>query len=434
MSEVREAAPEPATAGAWAWTVSRPWWVQVLAVYAAARLFTTVVFLWVASVQEQNPWTAEHPDYFPYVGFMFDGSWYRNVAENGYPAELPRGENGLVQQNAWAFFPLFPMLARGLMQLTGGSWDVVAPLLALVLGAGAVLAIHQTVVRGAPRAVAARPGLPLASVALVSVFPTAAVLQVAYTEALALLLIASALLLLIRRDYGWMALVVVALGFTRAVALPMAAVVVVHAAVRWWSARRGTDTWTWRTGVGLGALTLLSAASGFLWPAICGWATGVPDGVPADAGGVARRPRGRTVRRLVLRAAVLVRPARAARGGLRLRARDRGARRARRLAPGQRAARMGRRLHRLHRRGRRAGQQPRPVPPAGVPPRCGHRRCRHAASGGPAVVVRRGRRPHARAPGAVGPADVARQPGGRLAAVTGRRPPRADWTYVRSVA
>ena len=47
---------------------------------------------------------------------MFDGSWYRNVAENGYPAELPRGEDGLVQQNAWAFFPLFPMLARGLMQ------------------------------------------------------------------------------------------------------------------------------------------------------------------------------------------------------------------------------------------------------------------------------------------------------------------------------
>ena len=66
MSEVREAAPVPATAGAWAWTVSRPWWVQVLAVYAAARLFTTVVFLWVASVQEQNPWTAEHPAYFPY--------------------------------------------------------------------------------------------------------------------------------------------------------------------------------------------------------------------------------------------------------------------------------------------------------------------------------------------------------------------------------
>ena len=82
-------------------------------------------------------------------------------------------------------------------------------------------------------------------------FPTAAVLQVAYTEALALLLVASALLLLLRRDYGWMALVVVALGFTRAVALPMAA--------SWWctppcaGGRRAaaTDTWTWRTGAGL---------------------------------------------------------------------------------------------------------------------------------------------------------------------------------------
>lgn len=284
MSEVQEVedpvdepSAEPAH-GLWAWAVSRPWWVQVLLVYAAARLFTTAVFLWVASVQEQNPWTPEHPGYFPYVGFMFDGSWYKNVAENLYPAQLPVGEDGLVQQNAWAFFPLFPLLARGLMEITRGPWEVVAPLLALFLGAGAVLAIHRTVVRGAPRAVAARPGLPLATVALVSVFPTAAVLQVAYTEALALLLVASALLLLLRRDYGWMALVVVALGFTRAVALPMAAVVVVHAAVRWWSSRRGTDTWTWRTGTGLAGLALLAAASGFLWPAICGWVTGVPDG------------------------------------------------------------------------------------------------------------------------------------------------------------
>ncbi|MBO3086445.1 hypothetical protein [Cellulomonas fengjieae] len=280
MSEVRvvdEPSLEP-TPGLWAWAASRPWWVQVLAVYGAARLFTTAVFLWVAGLQEQNPWTPADPDYFPYVGFMFDGSWYRTVAENGYPAQLPIGADGLVQQNAWAFFPLFPMLARGLMRLTGGPWEVVAPLLAVVLGAGAMLAIHRTVVRGAPRAVAARPGLPLATVALVSVFPTAAVLQVAYTEALALLLVAGALLLLLRRDYAWMALVVVALGFTRAVALPMAVVVVVHAAVRWWSARRGTGTWTWRTGTGLGALAVLSAVSGLLWPAICGWVTGVPDG------------------------------------------------------------------------------------------------------------------------------------------------------------
>ena len=100
MSEVQEVEESSAearpTPGLWAWAVSRPWWVQVLLVYGAARLFTTAVFLWVASVQEQNPWTAEHPGYFPYVGLMFDGSWYKNVAENGYPAQLPVGADGLV--------------------------------------------------------------------------------------------------------------------------------------------------------------------------------------------------------------------------------------------------------------------------------------------------------------------------------------------------
>lgn len=277
MSDVAAAEPT-SVARLWQWSRTRPWWLQVLAVYAGARLATTVVFLWVASIQGPNAWTPAHPGYFPYVGFMFDGSWYRHIAENGYPSELPVDAAGKVQQNAWAFFPLFPLLARGLMELTRLPWEVVAPTLALVLGALAMLAIYRTVVLGAPRAVAARPGLPLATVALVSVFPTAAVLQTAYTEALALALIAGALLLLIRRSYVWMAAAVLALGFTRAVALPMAAIVVVHAFVRWRLARSGRDTFTWRSAVGVGTLALWCFASGLLWPAICGWVTGVSDG------------------------------------------------------------------------------------------------------------------------------------------------------------
>lgn len=255
-----------------------PWWVQALAVYAAARLLSAVVLLVTAQAQVENYWTPAHPSYLQFTGLMWDASWYRTVAEQGYPAELPRGEDGLVQQNAWAFFPLFPLLARGLMTLTRAPWEVVAPILATVLGAAAVVVIHRLVERGAPRAVAARPGLPLATVGLVSVFPTAVVLQVAYTESLALLLVASALLLLVERRYGWLAVVVLALGFTRAVALPVAAVVVVHAAVRWWSARGtgerlGARTWAALAGVGVAA-----AASGVAWPLLCGWATGEPDG------------------------------------------------------------------------------------------------------------------------------------------------------------
>lgn len=272
------AAPASALAGWWGRVRAWPWWVHVLLVWAASRLLGVAAFVWTATVQQANLWTDANPPYQEFVGLLYDAGWYQQIAENGYPAELPRDDQGLVQQNPWAFFPVYPMLVRAVMTLTGGTWVVVAPTVALLLGGAAMLVVHEAVRHGAPRAVAARPGLPFATVALVCAFPTAAVLQVAYTESAALLLVASALLLLVRRHYAWAALVVVALGFTRAVALPMAAVVVVHAAVRWWRARRGDDTFGWRDGAGLAGLTAAAGVSGVAWPAICGWVTGVPDG------------------------------------------------------------------------------------------------------------------------------------------------------------
>lgn len=254
-----------------------PWWAQVLAVYAAARAFSAVVLLVVAGRQAANGWTGASPGYADYTGLMWDATWYRRIAEGGYPATLPVGADGLVQQNEWAFFPLYPGLVRAVMEVTGGSWAVVAPTVSLLAGAGAMLLVHRSVVRGAPRAVAARPGLPLATVLLVSVFPTSVVLQVGYTEALALLLVAAALLAVVTRRYGWACLAVLALGFTRAVALPMAVVVVVHAVVRWRAWRAAGERPPMRDLVGIGALAVTAAASGFVWLAVCAWVTGVPD-------------------------------------------------------------------------------------------------------------------------------------------------------------
>ncbi|HEY0215228.1 MAG TPA: hypothetical protein VGC57_02420 [Cellulomonas sp.] len=255
-----------------------PWWVQTLAVYAAARLFSAVVLLVVAQHQAASGWTGAQPGYTDYTGLMWDATWYRTIAESGYPATLPVGTDGLVQQNAWAFFPLFPYLVRALMAVTGGSWALLAPLTSLVLGGAAMVVVHRLVQRGAPRAVAARPGLPLATVMLVSVFPTSVVLQVGYTESLALLLIAASLLLIVTRRYAWACVTVLALGFTRAVALPMAAVVLVHAWVRWREWRASAERPPGRDLVGLGALAVASVVSGVAWPVICGLVTGVPDG------------------------------------------------------------------------------------------------------------------------------------------------------------
>ena len=270
------AEPDAKGGGRWdprAW----PWWVQALAVYAAARLFSALALVATAAHQDANYWTGAHPSYLEFTGKFWDAGWYQQVAEDGYPSQLPRDELGQVQQNTWAFFPLFPMMVRFLMAVTGREFYQVAPLLALVLGGLAMVVIHRLVAVGAPRAVAARPGLPLATVALVSVFPTSVVLQIGYTESLALLLVALALLMIVRRHYLEAGVVVIALGFTRAVALPMAVVIVVHALVRWRASRTGGERLTPGDVGALGALTITAGISGVLWPLICGWVTGERD-------------------------------------------------------------------------------------------------------------------------------------------------------------
>ena len=252
-----------------------PWWVQTLAVFAAARVVSTVLLLAAAAAQGANPWAPSRPTYWQVTGLFWDAGWYHRIALEGYPTELPVGADGAVQQNAWAFFPLYPFLVRAVTTVTTLPWEVAAPLTSLVLAAAAMPLVHRAVTVGAPRAVEARPGLPLATVALVSVFPTAVVLQVAYTEALALLLIAATLVLLVRRRYLATGVTLLLLGLTRAVALPMLVVVLVHVVVRWREAR-GTGGLPGREKVRLAGLTLVAAASGVLWPAICGLVTGDP--------------------------------------------------------------------------------------------------------------------------------------------------------------
>jgi len=254
-----------------------PWWGQVLAVYGVTRVVTALVFVWVARVQQANLWTSARPGYLDFVSLLFDGSWYRTIAESGYPSTLPIGSDGLVQQNALAFFPAFPMLVRAVMGVTSLPWQVAAPLVNLVLAGAAMLLVYRCVADGAPRAVAAWPGLPLATVTLVCVFPSSPVLQAAYTEALALLLVAAVLWTILTRRYLWAAAAVVALGFTRAVALPMAVVVVVHAVVRWREARVRGERLPTRDVVAIAGLALVAVASGFAWPAVVGVMTGVPD-------------------------------------------------------------------------------------------------------------------------------------------------------------
>jgi hypothetical protein len=266
-----------------------PWWGQVLAVYGVTRAWSAVAFLLAAAGQPASYWAPPQPGYGTFVGLFWDGSWYRAVAEDGYPAGLPRDPDGTVHQNAWAFFPLFPLLVRALMAVTGGSWAVLAPTCALVLGAAGALVLDRLVQEGTERraqrsatvAAAAEGGadrrLALGTVLLVGLLPAAPVLQAAYAESLALLLVVSTIWLLMRRAYLAAVPVVVALGFTRAVALPMAVVVVVHLLTRWRDHRAGRDRLDRAAVLRLAALAVAAATAGVAWPVLVGRLSGVPD-------------------------------------------------------------------------------------------------------------------------------------------------------------
>src|SRR3954454_14093454 len=118
-----------------------PSWVQVLAAYGASRLLSAVI-IELAAQWGQNPAGVGvlHPHYLDMVR-IWDGEWYQRIAEHGYPDGLPHGRNG-VDYNAWAFFPVFPLLVRAVM-VTGLSFSLAASLLNLVAGAGAALVIWK---------------------------------------------------------------------------------------------------------------------------------------------------------------------------------------------------------------------------------------------------------------------------------------------------
>jgi hypothetical protein len=248
-----------------------PMWRQLLAVFVASRLVCGVI-IELAAVVSQNPAGVGvlDPHYADMVT-IWDGTWYRQVAEQGYPAGLPIGVDLGADYNAWAFFPLFPYLVRALMTL-GLPFAGAASVLNLVAGYAAVLLLHRLV---EPAAGPDRRRLPLVAVALWCLAPAAPALQIAYTEALAALLLGAVLLLTLRRRYLAAVPCVLLLGLTRAVAAPLLVVLLWHLAQRW-RARR-SDPFGRGERIRLAALAGATAISAGLWPAIVGLATGIPD-------------------------------------------------------------------------------------------------------------------------------------------------------------
>lgn len=273
---------------------SLPAWSAVLLVWFGGRVVSTV---WLAlaypltgrALPANAIWGNDHG----FLTFLtaWDGQYYQQISLHGYPTTLPTDAAGHVTQNAWAFLPAFPFLIRMLTASTGITFEVGAPLIALVSGLVATYLLHRLVSDHAGHRAA------MWAVFFFTCGPLSFLLQVGYAESTFLALTFGALLAMERRRYGLLTLLGVVAAFTRPGALAIPLVLGVVVVVRWVRSRRAAradglddttvrvagvvgrsfDAFPLRERVAAVAAGIVTAAAGVAWPVIATHVTGTPN-------------------------------------------------------------------------------------------------------------------------------------------------------------
>lgn len=249
----------------------------ILLVYVVSRL-VVLAAMWVAATWFQNPAGVGHLD--PTIGDLigvWDSVWYETVATQGYPVPLPADPStGKLTYSAWAFYPLFPFLVKGLMFI-GIPFTVGAVALNVVLGGvGAVLiwALFRHGLHAEPQP--GRERLALVAACLWCFYPATGVMLQPYTEPLAVVLVAASLLYLMRRRYAVVVALAVPLAFTRGVAAAMGCAALVHLVVRFREDRAAGVAPLRGQRLTAGLMLVVTGLSGIAWPVIVGVVSGIP--------------------------------------------------------------------------------------------------------------------------------------------------------------
>jgi hypothetical protein len=265
-------ADAPLRDGATASTPARgrmPWWAAAALLYAGSRVVSTALIELTMAVARPGSRIGRHAQLLD-VLTAWDGQWYRLIAQSGYPTVLPSNHAG-VAQNAWAFLPLYPWLARALSLGIPALWPIAAVVLSTVAGGVAAVLLGALVKphvgdRGA-----------LITVALFVLSPVAFLLEAAYAESLSLALLFGILLLIDRRRHLTAVPLVLALAFTRPGLQAVALAIALSHGARVVRARRDRRPVPAREWAGAVTLAVVSAGAGELWPLIAAVVTGAPN-------------------------------------------------------------------------------------------------------------------------------------------------------------
>ena len=215
---------------------------------------TGVTALWLFGITGPGQTTTAWQNNAPIdMWLRWDCGWYQAIAERGY-SYTPG------QQSAVAYFPLYPLLMRGVMAF---GVDVFLSGIAVTLVSGGLgaLVFHQW-------ARTLKPGAADWALTLFLTWPFAYYLAGAvYSDALFLLVVACAFLFLERRQLGWAVL----LGALATATRPVGPAVVLGLCARAWELDMREGKPSWKT-----ALPLLSGAGALAYMVYLGVAFGDP--------------------------------------------------------------------------------------------------------------------------------------------------------------
>ena len=221
----------------------------------------------MAQIQEDNYWTKAQPGYFDFLN-IWDAEWYQRIYTNGYPTTLPANADGSVQQNAWAFMPVFPFLIRGLNLLTTIEWKFLAPIVATIFGFAFALMAYRLLILRITELQARW------AIALISFSMAAPILQVGYAESLGLFLICAALYLFAKRRDGLLIVTLAVLSVTRPGLLAFSLMFALLFFYRFWRERKHAEPFELRERIRIFGLTAVSGVFGFAWLFIAAITTG----------------------------------------------------------------------------------------------------------------------------------------------------------------
>jgi len=177
--------------------------------------------------------------------FMWDGAFYRGLAQQWYTRP---GLDGISGEEA-RFFPVYPALARLFGPIMGGhaDWALIAITnITAFLGAWVLWKLATEVLGTGGTG---GTGVVLAanrSAVLIAIFPAAFILAFAYSEGLALLVVAGALLALQRRNFA----IAGGLALLAASIRPVGGLLLIPIAIELARSRPRPAWWNWVIGLG----------------------------------------------------------------------------------------------------------------------------------------------------------------------------------------